>query len=243
MKEKDINLSFLLYNENSILIGWTKIINESTLKEILIYKNKLSKIKSIQNTINAYNSLLIKYKSEIKSFNEEVKNLKGLYKEKVKTQEIKMSKHWKIPVCYGKKYAPDIYLVSKKLKLSSSEIIKLHSSKKYTLYFIGFLPGFIYLGQLDSKLRIPRKQNPSKIYMAGSIGIADYQTGIYPNDSPGGWNIIGNSPLTYFDPFNKAPCFANSGDTIEFYSINEKEYNQTKHLSNNNLNFIKELND
>ena len=242
MKSKINNLFFLVYNEDSILIEWPKIINKSILNDILNFSNKLSKIKTIHYIMNGYNSLLIRYKSNIKSFDKEIINLKNLYKEKISNKTI-IKKHWKIPVCYEDKFAPDISYVSKKLNLSSAKIIKLHTLKKYKVYFIGFLPGFLYLGKLDNKLKIPRKKNPSKDYMGGSIGIAENQTGIYPNVSPGGWNIIGNSPIVFFDPLNNPPCFAFSGDTVEFYSINEKEYNRIKFLSKSNLNYIKELND
>ena len=111
------------------------------------------------------------------------------------------------------------------------------------MFFIGFLPGFLYLGKLDDKLKFPRKTNPSINYKAGSVGIAENQTGIYPDVSPGGWNIIGNSPICFFDPSNAQPCFAKSGDLIEFYPISEKEYNLIKQKSKNNLNYINELND
>ena len=178
MKIKKIELSFFLYNENSILIEWPKIISENILEEILNFSNKLSKLKTIHSTINGYNSLLIKYKSNIKSFENEIFNLKTLYKNKSNNVQLN-NKHWRIPVCYEKKYAPDISYVSKRLSLSLKEIIKLHSLKKYKLFFIGFLPGFLYLGKLDNKLKIPRKKIPSKNYTAGSVGIAENQTGIY----------------------------------------------------------------
>ena len=242
MKTRKHKLSFFLYNKKSILVEWPKIISKNILEDIVNFSNKLSKLKSINSRINGYNSLLIKYNSSIKSFEEEIFNLESLYKNKTSNLPTN-TKNWRIPVCYEKKYAPDISYVSKKLNLSLKEIIRIHSYKKYKLYFIGFLPGFLYLGKLDNKLKLPRKINPSTNYKAGSIGIAENQTGIYPNVSPGGWNIIGNSPILFFDPSSKEPCFAKSGDTIEFYSINENEYNLIKQKSKNNLNYINELND
>ncbi len=242
MKSKKNNLFFFLYNENSILIEWPKMINKSILKDILNFSNKLNKIKTIQYTVNGYNSLLIRYKSNIKSFEKEIFKLKSLYKDKLEDKIIK-NKHWKIPVCYEKKYAPDISYVSKKLDLSIQEIIKIHTQKKYKVYLIGFLPGFLYLGKLNNKLKIPRKNNPSTNYMTGSVGIAENQTGVYPNISPGGWNIIGNSPISFFDPLNNPPCFAISGDTVEFYPISKKEFENIKIESKSNLNYIKILND
>ncbi|MBK77625.1 MAG: allophanate hydrolase [Flavobacteriaceae bacterium] len=242
MKTKEYKLSFFLYNENSIIIEWPKIISENILKDILNFSNKLLKLKTIHSTINGYNSLLIIYKSNIMSFDKEIFKLKSLYENKLRNL-ILNNKNWKIPVCYEKKHAPDISYVSKKLNLSLKEIVRLHSLKKYRLFFIGFLPGFLYLGKLHNKLKIPRKTSPSTNYQPGSVGIADNQTGIYPNISPGGWNIIGNTPITLFDPSSTQPCFAKSGDTIEFYSINEKEYNLIKQKSKDNLNFINDLND
>ena len=242
MKTRKPKLSFFLYNKSSILVEWPKIISKNILEDIIKFSNKLSKLKSINSRINGYNSLLIKYNSSIKSFEEEIFNLESLYKNKISNLPTN-TKNWRIPVCYKKKYAPDISYVSKKLNLSLKEIIRIHSYKKYKLYFIGFLPGFLYLGKVDNKLKLPRKTNPSTNYEAGSIGIAENQTGIYPNVSPGGWNIIGNSPILFFDPSSKEPCFAKSGDTIEFYSINENEYNLIKQKSKNNLNYINELND
>ena len=242
MKTRKHKLSFFLYNKKSILVEWPKIISKNILEDIVNFSNKLSKLKSINSRINGYNSLLIKYNSSIKSFEEEIFNLESLYKNKTSNLPTN-TKNWRIPVCYEKKYAPDISYVSKKLNLSLKEIIRIHSYKKYNLYFIGFLPGFLYLGKLDNKLKLPRKINPSTNYVAGSIGIAENQTGIYPNLSPGGWSVIGNSPIIFFDPSSKEPCFAKSGDTIEFYSINEKEYNLIKQKSKNNLNYINELND
>ena len=242
MKTRKPKLSFFLYNKSSILVEWPKIISKNILEDIIKFSNKLSKLKSINSRISGYNSLLIKYNSSIKSFEEEIFNLESLYKNKISNLPTN-TKNWRIPVCYKKKYAPDISYVSKKLNLSLKEIIRIHSYKKYKLYFIGFLPGFLYLGKVDNKLKLPRKINPSTNYGSGSIGIAENQTGIYPNVSPGGWNIIGNSPILFFDPSSKEPCFAKSGDTIEFYSISEKEYNLIKQKSKNNLNYINELND
>tara|TARA_B100001029_G_scaffold152712_1_gene135909 strand:- start:742 stop:1470 length:729 start_codon:yes stop_codon:yes gene_type:complete len=242
MKTKEYKLSFFLYNRNSILIEWPKIISENILEDILKFSNKLLKLKTIHSTINGYNSLLIKYKLNIRSFEKEIFNLKILYKNKLKNLTLK-NKNWRIPVCYEKKYAPDMSYVSKNLNLSIQQIVRLHSSKKYKLFFIGFLPGFLYLGKLHDKLKLPRKKNPSINYKSGSVGIAENQTGIYPNDSPGGWNVIGNSPINFFDPSSTEPCFAKSGDTVEFYSINEIDYNLIKQKSKDNLNYINELND
>lgn len=116
--------------------------------------------------------------------------------------------------------------MSEKKNLSKEDIINTHSNKDYTVYFIGFLPGFLYLGGLDKKLYFPRKSNPNLMVKKGSVGIGGYQTGVYPGDSPGGWNIIGSIPINFFDPKMEKPCFAKPGDKIRFYPISLLDYDK-----------------
>ena len=130
----------------------------------------------------------------------------------------------KIPVCYDTDFGIYLDEISKEKGLTKSEIIKLHSQSIYTVFFIGFLPGFLYLGGLSETLYIPRKSQPRLHVDKGSVGIGGVQTGIYPNNSPGGWNIIGKTPINLFDPKAQNPCFAQCGDQIQFYSINKAEF-------------------
>ena len=115
-------------------------------------------------------------------------------------------------------------------KLSPSEIINIHKSKIYDVLSMGFLPGFMYMGFTDEKLHCERKETPSLNIKKGSIGIALNQTCIYSQDSPGGWHIIGISPLNFFDLKSKNPCFAKPGDKIQFIEISSKKYQQMKKL-------------
>jgi len=142
----------------------------------------------------------------------------------IKERNISNSVLWKIPVCYDDAFALDLDEISIKKNLSKQKIIALHTQAIYTIYFIGFLPGFLYLGGLDPALNFPRKSTPRLQIKKGAVGIGGKQTGVYPTQSPGGWNIIGNSPISFFNVSTKIPCFAKAGDKIQFYSISLKQH-------------------
>lgn len=133
----------------------------------------------------------------------------------------------RIPVCYELPFAPDLTEAAKLKDLSTEELILLHSAKIYRVYMIGFLPGFAYMGEVDERISLPRKPQPVPT-VAGSVGIAGRQTGIYPLDSPGGWQIIGKTPLKMFDPKRKEPSLLRAGDEVEFFRVSAEEFHQLK---------------
>lgn len=135
---------------------------------------------------------------------------------------------YKIPVCYEAAFAPDLEAVCAQLKLSPETLISKHSKAIYTVYGIGFLPGFMYLGGLDSELEIPRKSSPRMKVPAGSVGLAAKQTGVYPSESPGGWQLIGQTPIPLFNPLQDSPFFAEVGDKIQFTPISKDTYKLLK---------------
>ena len=132
-----------------------------------------------------------------------------------------------IPVCYEKEYGPDLDFVALKNNISIEEIIQCHTAITYRVYMLGFLPGFAYMGLIDEKIVSPRKQYPAPVE-AGSVGIAGRQTGIYPLNSPGGWQIIGRTPLNLFDTEKTNPVLFKSGDNVKFYSITKDEFKNIK---------------
>jgi len=129
----------------------------------------------------------------------------------------------RIPVCYEEPYAMDLAVQSEKLGIPAAEIIRLHLSLKYKVYMLGFIPGFSYMGEVDEKIAMPRKATPV-IVEPGSVGIAGRQTGIYPFSSPGGWNILGRTPVLLFDPHSPEPVLLQVGDSVEFYQISQDEF-------------------
>ena len=131
----------------------------------------------------------------------------------------------RIPVCYEAPYCPDLQELAQQKQLTTNEVISIHTADTYNVYMIGFLPGFSYMGEVNERIAVPRKQNPIPV-IAGSVGIAGSQTGIYPLNSPGGWQIIGRTPLKLFDPFEPEPVKLQAGDRVQFYSITKKEFEE-----------------
>jgi inhibitor of KinA len=134
---------------------------------------------------------------------------------------------FRIPVCYDGDYGPDLEWTARQKGLSVEDVIRIHHSGSYRIYMVGFLPGFPYLGKLDSRLEIPRKDRPVSV-MRGGVGIAGIQTGIYPLSSPGGWQIIGRTPVRLFDWLTDPPIRFQCGDEVEFYPISREEFLQWK---------------
>ena len=130
-----------------------------------------------------------------------------------------------IPVVYGDEYGPDLAWVAKYHKTTPEEVILRHTQNQYQVYMIGFIPGFPYMGELPETLETPRKKTPRTAVPRGSVGLAQKQTGIYPARSPGGWQIIGRTPLTLFDPLKNPPSFLEMGDRVRFFSISQEEMN------------------
>jgi inhibitor of KinA len=129
-----------------------------------------------------------------------------------------------VPTLYGGEYGPDIDFVARHNGISVAEVIRIHSSVDYPVYMLGFTPGFPYLGGVAAAIAAPRLETPRPRVPAGSVGIAGQQTGIYPIESPGGWRIIGRTPLALFDPYRDPPTLVAAGDRLRFLPISEAEY-------------------
>ncbi|MCR8938455.1 5-oxoprolinase subunit PxpB [Brevibacillus laterosporus] len=129
-----------------------------------------------------------------------------------------------IPVCYGGEYGPDLEEVAKYHQLAPEEVIRIHSQAMYKVYMIGFAPGFPYLGGMSSEIATPRRASPRLQIPAGSVGIGGEQTGVYPIETPGGWQLIGRTPLALFRPKQNPPSYLQAGDTVRFRPITQQEY-------------------
>ncbi|MFS4483287.1 5-oxoprolinase subunit PxpB [Hyunsoonleella sp. 2307UL5-6] len=227
------DLKYKYYGANGILVEWPQRIDESILKDILAFKSKLKNNKAVgtKNLHHGYASLLITYQNSNFNFSSEVNILKQVYNTSDISKKDK-SVMWKIPVCYDVSFGIDLEQISKEKQISIQDIVTLHSKPTYTIFFIGFLPGFLYLGGLDKVLFTPRKATPRLAIEKGALGIGGAQTGIYPTSSPGGWHIIGNCPINFFDISKPKPCFARAGDSLKFYPISLKEFHNIKTLVN-----------
>ncbi|MCA0152850.1 5-oxoprolinase subunit PxpB [Winogradskyella vincentii] len=234
------NLKYSKFNSSSILIEWPQSIDQNILSDILKFKKSINShyIKLKVEVINTYASILIIYDFTIDNFNDEFLTLKQLYSSLNTTQNFD-TKLWEIPVCYDDIFGPDLIQYSVTKEISKSKIIECHTSNLYTVYFLGFLPGFLYLGGLDPKLNLARKKSPSLNVKKGSVAIGGNQTGIYPQASPGGWHVIGNSPVELFNPKQSPPCKIMSGDKIRFYQISKTEHARIREeIDSNAFNLI-----
>lgn len=215
------------------MIEWPSKIDIKTLEEVILFRERLEKflVKEIIEIKSAYSSILISYNTTIDNIYDEILKLKAIYSTQ---NEVNKSffRQWKIPVCYDDEFALDLGEISLKNKMSKQDIIALHSQAIYTVFFIGFLPGFLYLGGLNNAIHFPRKAIPRFQIEKGAVAIGGNQTGVYPSQSPGGWNIIGNSPIKFFDVSKSIPCFVKPGDKIQFYPITLKQHKNITALIN-----------
>jgi inhibitor of KinA len=173
--------------------------------------------------IPAYRSLLIIY-DPLKLDLVMIKGRMEDLNQKIAGIEIPEPKSLEIPVVYGGEYGPDMEWVARHHSLSVEEVIQLHTGTTYHVYMIGFMPGFPYMGELPESLATPRRETPRTAIPQGSVGIAQRQTGIYPVESPGGWQILGRTPLKLFNPLHSPPALLEMGDMVKFFSIGEEEF-------------------
>lgn len=129
-----------------------------------------------------------------------------------------------LPVCYGGEYGPDLEALAELCGKTPEEVIRIHSTAEYVVYMMGFAPGFPYLGGLPNEIAAPRLATPRSLVPAGSVGIAGEQTGVYPIATPGGWRIIGRTPIPLYDPTRNPPVLLKAGDRLRFRPINQTEY-------------------
>lgn len=211
--------------DQALVVEFGQEISEELNRKVQILNQKITdrKIEGIVETVPTFRSLLVTYDPAVIGF----QKLKQIL-EKIPA-DVDMSGDQghhvvEIPVCYGGEFGEDLPDVAAHAGLSEEEVIRLHSEKEYNIYMLGFLPGFPYLGGLDPRLHTPRLANPRTKIPAGSVGIGGEQTGIYPLDSPGGWRLIGRTPLKLYDPDREEPFLYQDGDYIRFVPITREEY-------------------
>ncbi len=212
----------------AIYCDFGKDVNEKINSNVISYFNHLkklireNKIEGITNLTPSYNKLIISFDLSITNFKKITKILENL---KVINNNRQDSKKIKIPLCCDEKYALDLISLSKKLNISRNGIIDLHLNKEYYCYMTGFIAGMPFLGDIHESIRVDRLQTPRVKVPKGSIGITEQFCNIYTFESPGGWNIIGNTPLKVFDKLNlNSPSLIKPGDRVSFYKITKQEY-------------------
>jgi KipI family sensor histidine kinase inhibitor len=210
-------LKYQPLGDSAVLVTLSENITPETADRVLALDQAVreAQIAGVEDCIPAYTSLLIKYdpsKITFENLTKKIQSIKVQLRDTHKTE----SRSVEIPVSYGGDQGPDLENLASLTGLTTADVIRLHSRAEYTVCFIGFLPGFPYLSGMDPRLAAPRLATPRQHVPAGSVGIAGNQTGIYPLDSPGGWQIIGQTLLTIFDPHREPPVLLKAGDRVKF---------------------------
>lgn len=218
-------IQFHILNEHSFLIRLDKIIDPEVHRRLLMIDHylKITFAEEILETVPSYQELAV-YLHQNVNLEEFIQPLKKPLKDLPENIKEEKGEIIKVPVCYEGDFAPDLKIVAEKNGLSPQKVIKLHTQPIYTVYFLGFLPGFPYLGGLNPQLKTSRKSSPRPRINEGSVGIANDQTGIYTVPSPGGWQIIGRSPLEFFNPHKDQPTLIKAGNRIQFFPIDQNEF-------------------
>ncbi|MGB0788550.1 MAG: 5-oxoprolinase subunit PxpB [Marinirhabdus sp.] len=220
-----MRLTVTLFGAHALLLQWGGKISVRTNLAVLSAQKAVTDAfpLAITDTVPAYSSLAIFVDRDIPIALFKVK-LKKMMATVSNFQFKKETLCYTVPVCYESGHAPDIVEVAARNNLTVPEVVRLHSEKMYRVHFIGFLPGFPYLGGLHKRLHTPRKTTPRAQVPQGSVGIGNAQTGIYTQPSPGGWQLIGRSPLQFFNPKNEPPCLFAPGDAITFEPIPKADF-------------------
>lgn len=215
------------FGPHAIQIQWPNTVSEAILNDILAFESHLKTTLFVDDEewemVPAYTTLLVINRNTELTFLEWEAQLLEEYHQRPSTNRPKRFL-WKLPVCYDLDFGLDLMEVSQKLQLSPEALIAQHTAQAYTVYGLGFLPGFMYLGGLPKMLEVPRRADPRLKVAEGSVGLAGKQTGIYPQESPGGWNIIGRCSVPMFNAKKKDPCFVSVGDRVQFHAISRSEY-------------------
>jgi inhibitor of KinA len=231
--QRQANFTIYALSENAVTLQFGQSISEETLHNINAYNMLLGKqpFPGMQATVPAYATLSVFYnvlqvmQSDLPGkfcYDKVAGYLQSLQPEP--TYQAKSYHKVTIPVCYGGDFGPDLEDVAHVNNITVEEVIKLHTAATYKVFMIGFVPGFAYLGGMDANLITPRKTTPRKAVPAGSVGIAGEQTGVYPMETPGGWQIIGQTPHNLFDAKRSEPALLKAGDEVKFEPISYTQF-------------------
>jgi len=211
--------------DSALLVSFGEVIDEEINLRVHSIARAIEKALPdwLVEVVPAYSSLLVVYNPLKKDYNEIESSIRAFLNAELEEFEGRLVE---VPVVYGGNYGPDIEFVARYNDLTVDEVIEIHSRPIYRVYFLGFLPGFAYLGGMDERIAAPRLEKPRLKVPAGSVGIAGKQTGIYPLESPGGWRLIGRTPLRLFNPSKEGPTLLQPGDKVKFIPIEEDEFRE-----------------
>jgi inhibitor of KinA len=216
---------FLAASDQSLLIYFGQEItleaNENVRKLLRLLERE--PIPGVRNLHPAYCSLLVKF-DPLKLQHGELEGILCACLERMQNMDLPASRVVEIPVCYGHEFGPDLKEVAAMHQMTEAKVIELHTATEYVVYFLGFVPGFAYLGELPEALVTPRLATPRRIVPPGSVGIAGNQTGVYPFVTPGGWRLLGRTPLAMFQKDRDGLSLLAIGDRVRFVPISREKF-------------------
>lgn len=219
----------------AISIDFGQVIDPKINRQIrqVIEQIKVLQLDGIIELVPTYCALLVQYDAMVYTYSDICRILDPILQESVTDSVIERVMIVEIPTVYGGEFGPDLGFVASHNHISEDEVVSIHSGTDYLVYMLGFIPGFTYLGGMDPRIATPRLSSPRTLIPAGSVGIAGEQTGTYPSDSPGGWQIIGRTPVTMYDMSKKQAALLQAGDYVRYVPINENEFHRIKLLESN----------
>jgi inhibitor of KinA len=236
-KQMERNYRISSLGDRAVIIEWEQQIDGAIHHQVMQAFRQLQGLHKpyILDLIPAYASLtvvydaVLLYRQQHSYAGEKIRELIMATLDEATATITAQPRLLEIPVCYDPSLGPDIPAMAGHKNISPEQIIELHTEQIYTVYMVGFLPGFPYMGKVHDLLVTPRLKQPRLRVPAGSVGIAGAQTGIYPQESPGGWNIIGRTPLQLFDACADAPCYCVPGDQVKFMPVSLKDFREMTH--------------
>ena len=229
--------------DRAISIDFGQVIDPTINRHIrqTIERIKALQLEGIIELVPTYCALLVEYDAMLYSYSEICNIIEPTLEEGMANTTNELVTVVEVPTVYGGEFGPDLSFVASHNHLSEDEVISIHSGTDYLVYMLGFIPGFTYLGGMDSRIATPRLSSPRTLIPAGSVGIAGEQTGTYPSDSPGGWQIIGRTPVTMYDISKAQAALLKAGDYVRYVPIDESEFHRIKALGTDYVPVIREV--
>ena len=229
--------------DRAISIDFGQVIDPTINRHIrqTIERIKELQLEGIIELVPTYCALLVEYDAMLYSYSEICNIIEPTLEEGMTNTTNELVTVVEVPTVYGGEFGPDLSFVASHNHLSEAEVISIHSGTDYLVYMLGFIPGFTYLGGMDPRIATPRLSSPRTLIPAGSVGIAGEQTGTYPSDSPGGWQIIGRTPVTMYDMSKAQAALLNAGDYVRYVPIDESEFHRIKALGTDYVPVIHEV--
>ena len=229
--------------DRAISIDFGQVIDPKINRHIrqTIEQIKELQLEGIIELVPTYCALLVEYDVMLYSYSDICNIIEPTLEEGMTDTTNELVTVVEVPTVYGGEFGPDLSFVASHNHLSEDEVVSIHSGTDYLVYMLGFIPGFTYLGGMDPRIATPRLSSPRTLIPAGSVGIAGEQTGTYPSDSPGGWQIIGRTPVTMYDMSKAQAALLNAGDYVRYVPIDESEFHRIKSLGSDYVPVIREV--